>query len=462
MLDACSETCGLIAGAVGALSFGSFGVPIKFITNVKVDPLVMQSYKSTVCFLTCWLVIPLGEPFRFSPWGIVSGLFWVPGATAGIYGIRNAGLAISVGTWSSLNVIISFFWGILVFDEKVKSLEGAGAAALVLIIGLIGMSINSAPVKEDGDKDRDRDDLAVPLLKEGKDLSMSRSSSFSDDEADVGVVEAGGGAGVGSTIEMVKAPKKKDVGAPPKFPRNGGTHNSKPGIITRRKKTDGNVSRDDNKKANKKGGSSAPAIIPSASKDVKGEEKDDEIYFFEGRIKLTKRQVGIIGAVINGVWGGNSMIPLHYASQQGFHGAGYLISFSTGAMLVTVLMWISRYFYNLYCWDFDKTQAYNALPSLHIREMWLAGFLSGSLYSLGNFCSIMAVTSLGQAVGYSFVQAAMLVSGIWGIFYFGEVQGFKRRLKWLLSSVVTIGGILWLSYEHQGAVAHRRLLAIDL
>ncbi len=139
-----------------------------------------------------------------------------------------------------------------------------------------------------------------------------------------------------------------------------------------------------------------------------------------------------------------------------------MISFSTGAMLVTILMWISRYFYNLYCWDFDKTQAYNALPSLHIREMWLAGFLSGSLYSLGNFCSIMAVTSLGQAVGYSFVQAAMLVSGIWGIFYFGEVQGFKRRLKWLLSSVVTIGGILWLSYEHQGAVAHRRLLAIDV
>ena len=179
----------------------------------------------------------------------------------------------------------------------------------MLIIGLIGMSINSAPVKEDGDKNRDRDDLAVPLLKEGKDLTILKSSSFSDDEADVGVVEAGGGAGVGSTIEMVKTPMKKDGGATPKFPRNGGTHNSKPGKITRRKKTDGNVSRDDNKK----GGSSAPSIVLSASKDVKGEEKDDEIYFCEGRIKLTKRQVGIIGAVINGVWGGNSMIPLHYA-----------------------------------------------------------------------------------------------------------------------------------------------------
>ena len=42
MLDQCSETCGWISGVIAALSFGSFGVPIKFISNVKVDPLVMQ------------------------------------------------------------------------------------------------------------------------------------------------------------------------------------------------------------------------------------------------------------------------------------------------------------------------------------------------------------------------------------------------------------------------------------
>lgn len=38
------------------------------------------------------------EP-RFTCWGIVSGLFWVPGATAGVYAIQNAGLAISYGIW---------------------------------------------------------------------------------------------------------------------------------------------------------------------------------------------------------------------------------------------------------------------------------------------------------------------------------------------------------------------------
>ena len=94
------------------------------------------------------------------------------------------------------------------------------------------------------------------------------------------------------------------------------------------------------------------------------------------------------------------------------------------------------------------------LPSFYLREMWLAGFLSGSLYSLGNFCSIICVTVLGQGVGYSFIQTSMLISGLWGIFYFGEVTGSDRITKWLASSAITVIGILWLSYEHEGAPAH--------
>ena len=60
---------------VSCLAFGSFGVPIKSGAAVKVDidPLVMQSYKTAMCFLTSWLVLAAGEEFHFTPWGIVSG-----------------------------------------------------------------------------------------------------------------------------------------------------------------------------------------------------------------------------------------------------------------------------------------------------------------------------------------------------------------------------------------------------
>ena len=112
-----------------------------------------------------------------------------------------------------------------------------------------------------------------------------------------------------------------------------------------------------------------------------------------------------------------------------------------------------RFMYHLHHANGDCAQAYHALPKMHLREMGLHGFMSCCLYSLGHFCSIIAVTALGQGVGFSFVQTSMLVSGIWGIFYFGEVQGFERITKWIPSSLITNLGILMLSYEHKG-VAH--------
>ena len=76
------EACGWAAAFCSMLAFGSFGVPIKSGAALKVDidPLVMQSYKTAMCFLTSWLVLAAGEPFHFTPWGIVSGelrLWWL-------------------------------------------------------------------------------------------------------------------------------------------------------------------------------------------------------------------------------------------------------------------------------------------------------------------------------------------------------------------------------------------------
>ena len=68
------------------------------------------------------------------------GLMWVTGGFCGIFGIRNAGLAISVGTWSSITVLISFAWGIFVFDEEVQSITGTLFGILMMCIGFIGMA----------------------------------------------------------------------------------------------------------------------------------------------------------------------------------------------------------------------------------------------------------------------------------------------------------------------------------
>lgn len=70
------------------------------------------------------------------------------------------------------------------------------------------------------------------------------------------------------------------------------------------------------------------------------------------------------------------------------------------------------------------------------------------MWSIGNVFSIIAVDYLGEGVGYSATQVAMLVSGIWGIFYFKEIQGAEIIMGWFLSALVTLVGIVLLSIEH--------------
>ena len=42
----------------------------------QVHPLVVQSYKTAVCFVTCWLTL-LVVPLRFTWWGTLGALIWV-------------------------------------------------------------------------------------------------------------------------------------------------------------------------------------------------------------------------------------------------------------------------------------------------------------------------------------------------------------------------------------------------
>jgi hypothetical protein len=69
-------------------------------------------------------------------------IFWVPGAACGIYGIRNAGVAVAVrvGTWSHIQVVTSCIFGIIIFKEQVNDANQTIIPIVILTIGLIGMS----------------------------------------------------------------------------------------------------------------------------------------------------------------------------------------------------------------------------------------------------------------------------------------------------------------------------------
>ena len=448
----CTEACGWTAAIVATLAFGSFGVPIKAASSVEVDPLVMQVCQWIVVHdfethhpshilhiysptrlsfvslhvgsssfsvrlhldISClfdilerkFLInINKGEEIRWTNWGILSGMFWVPAAACGIYGIRNAGLAIAVGTWSSMNVIMSMIWGILVFHERFNNLVNTGMAFTTLIIGLLGMSQYSKPPSSPTPV------VATKTVDEATDLESEQTQQAQDD----------------SKTSHFSKRKPMDV--------SSSSTPSRPPVS-------GNMML------------LSSSFDSESSVALLGETKErgdkDRFIWFGGRVALTRRQLGILGAVINGGWGGLNLVPLHFAKREGFGGAAYLISFACGSMIVNTMLWVLYFLYHLQQKRCAFREALYCLPDWHLDKLWLPGFLAGSLYSLGNFGSILSVTYLGQGVGFSLCQVQILVSGLWGIFYYKEIRGREVIMKWLISACITVIGILWLSHEHSG------------
>merc|ERR1712054_659912 len=80
--------------------------------------------------------------------------------------------------------------------------------------------------------------------------------------------------------------------------------------------------------------------------------------------------------------------------------------------------------------------------------MALPGLISGGLWSTGNFCSLYAVNTIGQGIGYSLIQSSVIVSGCWGIFWYRELKG-RPVVYWTMCCIVCMVGVLGLASEKQ-------------
>lgn len=118
-----------------------------------------------------------------------------------------------------------------------------------------------------------------------------------------------------------------------------------------------------------------------------------------------------------------------------------------GATVVLIFMWTLRFAYH-FAREQTFASAFRQLPGFYFAVMWLPGGLAGLLWSIGNIASMLSVVNLGEGVGYSIVQAQMLVAGLWGILYYREVKGTRAIASWFSCACVTVAGILFLSCEH--------------
>lgn len=452
LAGAASLKLGWNAAMCAIVANGSYGVPIKSETSqrLNIDPLVFQTYKTTMCLLFSFSVVwAMGIPIVISPWGIISGLFWVPGGVATILAVKLCGLSLAVAVGNSLIALVSFVWGVFIFEERVHSKPIACLSVLLMIIGFTGMSFFSSREKQ-SQVGETINSLQEPLLapkqvKVAEAKKLDEEASDSDESCDTE------SAGSSDTVSLSSAsldatsisscrdsPKTRPK---PKIRRRGSVVNdqynnniSSPRALVLSAFT-GLPLRATSE------GSKTLATTPSP---CPGRDSSKP-----GTVKIFDKEVssflaGIVVSAMGGIWGGSVMIPMKLCDEH-TSGLGYLASFSSGATLVTLACWVLRFLGTMGCRrSIDET--YNLMPSFHLKEMWRLGGLSGLLWSTGNLFSILAVHHIG-AVGYCVAQSSMLVAGMWGIFYFGEVKGRAMIAKWFMAALTTISGIILLAYE---------------
>ena len=89
-------------------------------------------------------------------------------------------------------------------------------------------------------------------------------------------------------------------------------------------------------------------------------------------------------------------------------------------------------------------------PQLQLAVMAGPGAVAGLSWSVGNAASLLAVTHLGSALGYSACQASLIVSGLWGILFFREVSG-ADALLWLGFALLCAAALVALAFQmHSG------------
>merc|ERR1719446_1021418 len=68
--------------------------------------------------------------------GFLFGVLWITSQVFGYLAITNIGYAVGPAMWVGVTIVISFIWGVAVFNNQVNSWIGALGAIAMLILGV--------------------------------------------------------------------------------------------------------------------------------------------------------------------------------------------------------------------------------------------------------------------------------------------------------------------------------------
>lgn len=433
------------------LCFGTFAVPMKWpsVIDANVHPLVFQCYKTFWTFVTAHLVL-LFEPYEFTWWGILSGFSWVPAGVAAVIAVQNVGIARGQAIWQVTVIVTSLIWGFgIMQDEAVYSWFGTGLSFTCLVSGVVGMTLSfnlrSAPLVD------------AVTSSQASPIAFAASSALASATARAAAWAAAATmAAATESTRSTNAPAAplqhgRTVGALPTISSSpvGGAEAGGEGEARERGRRWEARARSRSVPVGFSSSLAGPLVLSGVRNSPRArsglsdlrygnddvEELADDIFASQQQVRASPA-LGMAAALFNGVWGGANLVPSHYAP---YGGVRFVISFATGALIANITLVLLYVPIAKYYWKIP-------LPSPEFRVMAVPGFISGTLWSAGNFCSLYVVSTIGQGIGYSLVQSCVIVSGLWGILYYRELSG-RPILYWSACCLVCIVGVLGLALE---------------
>jgi len=164
-------------------------------------------------------------------------------------------------------------------------------------------------------------------------------------------------------------------------------------------------------------------------------------YMFE----ISERNFGIICAVINGVLAGSIFVPMEFSDLEGLE---YAVSYASGQLFTLSLSWFVRYLYNVYILDGSFSKGLQELQNIDFIGTLIPGLLSAIIWEGSHISKIMTVAYVGLGVGLTMIQAAIVISGLWGIVYFKEMNSLFKSFVWFTSAVLIMIEASILGFEH--------------
>lgn len=133
------ENLGILAALGAALAWGSYMVPFKKFPPANL--VRFQLFTTIGIFISAVFVsFSLNYPFSLNLYGIVGGLLWAAGNPLSLQAVSDLGLSKALPIFLSVVIIVSFLWGVLVFNEISQGLPLAILALILIVVGVIVIS----------------------------------------------------------------------------------------------------------------------------------------------------------------------------------------------------------------------------------------------------------------------------------------------------------------------------------